>query len=299
MKIEYLQLFIRVASTLNISQAGQELGLSPAVASMHINKLEQELGARLIHRTTRKISLTEEGRAFLPHAEEILASIEAGRASVGNGSSRPQGVIKVTASASFGRLHLIPKLKGFFELYPELSVNLHFSDTMIDLVEGGYDVAIRNAALKDSSLIAKKIADDTRILCASREYIDNYGAPKTPDELDNHQCICLANQDVWTFSTPEGEKNIKVSGYVRVDHGEALRDACVHGLGITKCAKWVAYEQIKQGKLVQILEDFPLLDQAAIWAVYPSSRLLAPKVRAFIDYFSQCYGNPPYWETEV
>lgn len=299
MNIEHLKLFVRVASTNNISQAGQELGLSPPVASIHINKLEEELGARLVHRTTRKVSLTEEGMAFLPHAEEILLSIDAGRASVGIGNTQPQGTLRITAPASFGRMHLMPALKNFLSQYPDLSVDIRLTDSIVDLVEGGFDVAIRNAALQDSSLIAKKLATDKRIMCASPEYISKHGRPTTPAELRDHMCINQTGLETWTFKTAEGDLNLKVKGNIRVDHGEAVRDACVNGMGIAKCATWIAYEHLKRGELIQVLDDFKLADNAAIWAVYSSSRLLAPKVRAFLDYFAQYYGTPPYWDVAL
>ncbi|MGR5062476.1 LysR family transcriptional regulator [Photobacterium sp. DNB22_13_2] len=300
MNIEHLRLFVRIASTHNISQAGQELGLSPPVASMHISKLEESLGARLIHRTTRKVSLTEEGMAFLPHAEEVLRSVDSARASVGTAAGGlPHGTLRITAPASFGRMHLIPALKGFLAKYPDLSVDIRLTDSIIDLVEGGFDVAIRNAELQDSSLIARKLAVDKRIMCASPQYLAEHGKPSSPKELINHLCINHTGLEGWRFDTPDGVQNIKVKGSIRVDHGEAVRDACVHGMGIAMCATWIAYEHLARGDLVQILEDYPLVDEAAIWAIYPSSQLLAPKVRAFVDYFAQHFGAPPYWDLEL
>jgi len=296
MNIEHLRLFVRLAATNNISQAGQELGLSPAVASSHVNKLEEGLGVRLVHRTTRKVSLTEEGIDFLPHAEEVLATIEAARASIGVGNILPQGTLRITAPASFGRMHLLPALKEFLALHPRLSIDLRLTDSIVDLVEGGFDIAIRNAELKDSSLIARKLASDKRIICASPQYLANYGQPESPEDLNNHQCIKLMGLENWLFDTPDGELNIKTKGNLRTDHGEAVRDACVHGLGIALAATWCVNKQLESGELIQILKDYPLASDSAIWAVYPSSRLLAPKVRAFIDYFADYYGNPPYWD---
>ncbi|MDO6426709.1 LysR family transcriptional regulator [Thalassotalea sp. 1_MG-2023] len=296
MNIEHLKLFVRVAATHNISLAGHELGLSPAVASAHINKLEEGLGVRLMHRTTRKVSLTEEGAGFLPYAEDILASVDAARASVGAGSSSPQGTLRVAAPASFGRMHLLPALNDFFVRYPDLTVDLKLSDTIIDLVEGGFDIAIRNSALKDSSLIARKLANDNRVICASPDYLAKYGEPNSPKELINHHCITLMGLDNWVFQTESEHKNIKVKGKLRADNGEAVRDACINGLGITINSMWSAYQHLNNGKLVQILKDYPLVSNTAIWAVYPSSRQLAPKVRAFIDFFSAKFGDKPYWE---
>ena len=296
MNIEHLKLFVRIATTHNISMAGQELNLSPAVASSYINKLEDNLGVRLMHRTTRKVSLTEEGIAFLPHAEDVLSSVEAARSSVGAGNTSPSGTLRITAPASFGRLHIVPGLKGFLANCPDLTVDLRLTDTIVDMVEGGFDIAIRNSELKDSTLIARKLATDRRIVCASPDYIAQNGEPADPEELRKHSCLYLAGLETWAFDTPKGQVTIKTSGHFRTDHGEALRDACVDGLGITVSSIWSIYEHLQRGELVQILEDYPLVSDTAIWAVYPSSRLLAPKVRAFIDYFGDYYGSPPYWD---
>lgn len=296
MNIEHLKLFIRLAVTNNISRAGRELGLSPAVSSAHINRLEEDLGVRLVHRTTRKISLTEEGMAFLPHAEEVLFSIEAARASVGAGEIRPQGTLRVTAPSSFGRMHLTSALQGFLSRYPDLSIDLRLSDSIVDLVEGGFDIAIRNADLKNSTLIARKLAADNRIVCASPAYLAQFGEPTSPQELRDHRCVNFVGLETWIFDTPDGQLSIKTTGNLKTDHGEAVRDACVNGIGIAISSTWSVYQHIARGELVQILRDYPLVSDTAIWVVYPSSRLLAPKVRAFIDYFSECYGNPPYWD---
>ncbi|MGD1465589.1 LysR family transcriptional regulator [Vibrio harveyi] len=299
MNIEHLKLFVRLASTHNISMAGQELGLSPAVASAHINKLEEGLGVRLVHRTTRKVSLTEEGQAFLPHAEEVLATVEAARGAVGVGHKAPTGTLRVTASASFGRLHLVPALKGFMAKYPELAIDFRFSDSIIDMVEGGFDVAVRLAELKDSSLVARKLAPDRRIVVASPEYLAQHGTPQSPEELVNHECVTLAGLENWVFETPEGQYSMRASGSFRTDNGDAMRDACIDGLGVSINSIWSVYKQLQKGDLVEILQDYPLVMNASIWAVYPSSRLIAPKVRAFIDYFAEYYGQPPYWELEL
>ncbi|NIY93545.1 LysR family transcriptional regulator [Vibrio diazotrophicus] len=299
MNVEHLKLFVRLASSQSISMAGQELGLSPAVASSHINKLEESLGVRLVHRTTRKVAITAEGRAFLPYAEEVLASVEAAKGAVGVGHSNPTGTLRVTAPASFGRMHLIPAMNGFMQRYPELNIEFRFSDSIIDMVEGGFDVAIRAAELKDSSLVARKLAPDRRIVVASPAYLNQFGAPEKPQDLVNHQCINLIGLDNWTFKTNEGIISVKTSGRLRCDNGDAMRDATTGGLGISINSIWSVYKQLKSGELVEILQDYPLAMDASIWAVYPSSRLIALKVRAFIDYFSEYYGQPAYWEADL
>jgi len=296
MNIAYVRLFLRVASLNNISQAGEELGLSPAVASTYINKLEKSLGTRLVHRTTRHVSLTEEGAAFLPHAEDVLASVEAAEAAVGRGNRSPAGTLRISCSASFGRMHLMPKISAFLQAYPNLKLDCRFSDTIVDLVEGGFDIAIRNAELKSSSLIAKKLASDQRILCAAPSYLQQYGEPATPKELEKHQCVVLPALEPWQFKSDSGVITVKLQGRFKADNGEAVRDACVQGLGIAVHSRWNVYKYLQSGELLQVLQEYPLVSDTAIWAVYPSSRQLAPKVRAFIDYFAEAFGEPPYWD---
>ncbi|MEM7207452.1 MAG: LysR family transcriptional regulator [Pseudomonadota bacterium] len=297
MNIEHLKLFIRIESTQNISRAGSELGLSPAVASAHISKLEENLGVRLVHRTTRKVALTEEGRAFLPHAEEVLSSVEAARAAVGVGSASPSGRLRITLPASFGRMHVLPALKQFLAGYPQLRLDIRFSDTVVDMVEGGFDVAIRIGELEDSGLIARKLAPDRRILCASPDYLREHGVPQKPADLKHHQCITLVQMETWFFRSGDSEQRIRVNGHIRTDSGDAVRDACVAGLGITINSRWSAYQALDGGQLVEVLPDYPLVSNSAIWAVFPSSRLIAPKVRAFVDYFSARFKGAPYWES--
>jgi DNA-binding transcriptional LysR family regulator len=193
-------------------------------------------------------------------------------------------------------MHLVPALKGFQARYPELNVDLRLSDSIIDMVEGGFDIAVRIAALKDSTLIARKLSSDDRIVCASPEYLAEYGEPKSPGDLVNHPCITLMGLEHWTFDTAHGQKVIKATGSFRTDNGEAVRDACTDGLGITVSSILSVYKELNDGKLVQVLKDYPLVCDTAVWAVYPSSRLLAPKVRAFIDYYAECFKSPVYWD---
>lgn len=296
MEIEHLALFVRLSVTQNISRAGEELGLSPAVASAYLRKLEAGLGVRLVHRTTRSVSLTEDGISFLPHAQEVLASVAAARASVGLGKGRPTGTLRVTASASFGRLHLMPFLKGFLDLYPELEIDLRFTDTIVDLVRGGFDVAIRNASEPDAALIARKLAPDRRILCASPAYLARFGEPSHPADLSQHEFVTLTSLGMLHFETPEGRLPIHVRGRFRTDNGAAVRDACAAGMGIAMSSTWNVYQELQRGELVEVLSRFPLVTDTAIWAVYPSARLLAPKIKVFIDYYLARFGHPPYWD---
>ncbi|QSX31086.1 LysR family transcriptional regulator [Shewanella cyperi] len=299
MNPEHLKLFVRIAGSHNISQAGESLGLSPAVASAHMAKLEQELGIRLLHRTTRQVSLTEEGKIFLPHAEEVLTTIESAKAAVGVGHSTPSGMLRITAPASFGRQHLIPAIAAFLRQNPLIRVDFNMSDTIVDLVEGGFDVAIRNAELKDSSLIARRLTLDKRIVCAAPAYLQQYGEPQTPQALVEHSSVCLRNLETWSFVHDGKLISVKTHARMRTDNGEAMRDACCEGVGLAINSTWNAYRQLISGELVQVLKDYPLATEAAIWAVYPSSRLVPPKVRAFIDFLLEWFGEVPYWDRDL
>jgi len=296
MNIEHLKLFIKVSQTKNISLAGESLGLSAAVASNYINKLEKHLKARLIHRTTRRVSLTEEGKTFLPYAEDVIASVVSAQRVLTNKTNLLQGTLQVSAPASFGRIHLIPALTGFMKQHPQLKVNLKLSDTIVDLVEGGFDIAIRNSKLKDSSLIASKLANDQRYICASPDYLKQFGEPNHPDDLLHHQCLTLMGLDNWVFNGPTGQVTVKANGNLIADNGEAIRDACVNGLGITICSKWIAYQQFSKQQLVPILPEYSIATETAIWAIYPSARQVAPKIRAFIDYCKAYFGEQAIWD---
>ncbi|CCQ10560.1 Transcriptional regulator, LysR family [Pseudoalteromonas luteoviolacea B = ATCC 29581] len=299
MNLEHLPLFVRVANTLNISQAGKELGLSSAVASTYLNKLEKSLGVKLLYRTTRHISLTEAGRVFLPHAEAVLATVEAAEAAIGTGSSHPKGTLRITASASFGRQHLIPAISAFLTRFADIQIDINLSDTIVDLVEGGFDVAIRSAPLKDSNLIARRLAKDRRIVCASPDYLAAHGVPTKPRELLNHHCVNFKDRDTWCFKTDNGVESIKTITKIRTDNGESMRDASVAGMGLSVNSVWNAYKHLQSGELVEVLKDFPLDLDVAIWAVYPSSRLVPPKLRVFLDFLSEWFGDTPYWEQEL
>jgi DNA-binding transcriptional LysR family regulator len=215
---------------------------------------------------------------------------------VGIGQSLPIGTLRVAAPASFGRMHLLPALTDFLARYPDLKVDLKLSDTIVDLVEVEFDIDLRNSELKDSTLIPRKLAADNRILCASPAYLAKYGEPGSPADLKFHQCITLMGLDNWGFHSAKGPIKIKAKGHFRTDNGEAIRDAYINGLGITIGSKWSVYQHLAQGELIEILKNHPLVSNTAIWAVYPSSQLLAPKVRAFIDYFMMYFGSRPYRE---
>ena len=300
MDISSLRLFVRAAETLNISAAGRELGMAPAVASARLAKLETILGADLLHRSTRKVALSLEGAEFLPYAREILAQESAARAALGSGHATATGTLRFAAPSSFAQLHIAPLLPAFLEQHPGISLDLRLSDTQVDLIEGSFDLALRNSALADSSLKARKLADDRRILCAAPGYLDRTGTPRHPDDLNRHHLVGFRDQSprqLIDHNGGVGRFDPRRTGCRLVmDDGSSLRLATKAGAGISMSSWWSVSQEIKEGSLVRVLPDYEIDDQSAIWLVYPKSNVLTAKVRVFIDFLLQKIGNPPIWE---
>ncbi|CAH2894323.1 MAG: Transcriptional regulator Bxe_A2326, LysR family [uncultured Paraburkholderia sp.] len=291
-------LFVRAALLANVSAAGREFGLSAAVASSRIAQLEKLLGARLLHRTTRRISLTQDGEVFMARAEALLDAAAAARASVGRGQAEPQGRLRVSMPSSFGRQHVSPVMTEFLRRYPGVSVDLRLTDQLVDLVDAGIDVAIRIGVLKDSSLVARRLAVNRRVLCASPSYLAQRGTPHHPSDLVLHECMILSDQRDWAFETPAGTLDVRVSGRMVTDNGEVIRDALLAGFGIALKSTWDVAPFLRTGELVSVLENYPLAEKVAIWAVYPSRAFVPPKTLAFIDFLAAHFGDPPFRDVE-
>ncbi|WP_175871117.1 LysR family transcriptional regulator [Burkholderia sp. BCC0397] len=289
-------LFVRAALLANVTAAGREFGVSAAVASARIAQLERQLGARLLHRTTRRISLTQDGEVFMARADALLAAADAARASVGHGRSEPYGRLKVSMSSSFGRQHVAPVIPVFLRRYPSVSLDLRLSDEIVDLVDDGYDVAIRLGALKDSTLVARKLATNRRVLCCSPAYLAERGTPRHPADLTQHECVILGDQRDWSFATPQGPLTVRVGGRLVASNGEAIREALVDGFGIAIKSTWDVGPLLASGTLVTVLDDYPFADDVAIWAVYPSRAHVPLKTLAFIAFLAEHFGDPPYWD---
>ncbi|WP_428063551.1 LysR family transcriptional regulator [Brevundimonas sp.] len=297
MDVDDLNLFVRIARLRNISSAARDVGLTPASASARLAALERRLGARLLHRTTRQVTLTEDGLAFLPHAEHVVSAAEAGQAALGGQHAGPRGTIRIAAPASFARLHIVPGLPEFCGRYPDLAIDLRISDSVVDLVEGAFDVAVRYADLGDSSFVARRLAPDRQVLVASPDYIERHGQPRTPGDLDDHACLVVGTLDLWRFKTPDGRTiERRINPGLRINDGVAIRDAASTGLGVALMATWCAADELRSGRLLPILADYPIVSTQALWALYPSSRELAPKVRVLIDWLSKRFGPHPYWD---
>lgn len=297
MEVDDLTLFLRIAQLRSISAAARDLDLTPAGASARLAALEKRLGARLLHRTTRQATLTEDGLAFLPHAENVVLAAESARAALGREQATPRGTLRVAAPASFARMHIVPGLPDFCGRYPDLALDMRISDSVVDLVEGAFDVAVRYAELGDSSFVARRLAPDRRVLVASTEYLERRGRPNTPDELAGHSCLAVGVLDLWTFRAKGGEPiERRITPALRINDGAAVRDAACAGMGIALMATWCAADELRSGALVPVLSDYPLVSTQTLWALYPSSRELAPKVRVFIDWLVERFGSEPYWD---
>jgi len=291
-----LEIFARVVSAGSMSAAGRELGLSPAVVSKRLRRLEDRLGTRLMQRTTRQISLTEAGQGFYERVVAILAGIEEAEAFVSRRSALARGVLKVSAPTSFGRIHIAPHINPFMRANPDLGVNLVLSDEFVDIVGDGYDLAIRIAELSDSSLVARKLAPVRRILCASPDYIRRRGVPQSFGDLSRHVCLPPHNNDSWKLEGPEGPLNFRPTGPLQTNSSEVIREAVIGGVGVALRSTWDIGSELGDGRLVQVLPDYEGSRNVAIHAVYASRRFLPAKVRVFIDYLADLYGPTPYWD---
>jgi DNA-binding transcriptional LysR family regulator len=289
MDIQDMRIFARVAAVQNLSAVGTELGLTPGTISKRIQALEDELSARLFDRTTRSIRITEEGTTFLGHVERILSEIEAARASVDDKVSKPKGRLKIAAPACLGRRYVAPALCEFVRAFPEIDVQVDLLDRQVNLQEDGYDVAIRTGELADSSLIAKRLAPDRHVIVASPAYIARAGWPLEPEDLVRHDCLMLGECRQWSFNKGGAESAVRVSGPLRSNNGELLARAAVEGLGVIRASELeVACEQ-RTGKLVQVLGEYEVATNAALWALYPSAKHVLPRMRALLDFLADWF----------
>ncbi len=280
-----LTVFARVAEQGSFTAAAESLRLSKSAVSKQVARLEARLGSRLLSRTTRRLTLTETGRVVLGHAERALAEAQAAEAAVQNLQTAPRGLLRVNMPMSFGLSHVAPLLPEFLASYPELRVDVSLNDRRVDLLEEDVDVAIRIGDLRDSTLAARRLAPIRGVVCAAPGYIERYGLPKTPDELKWHHCLIytyLSEPDIWRFSDGSA---VKVNGPMRAHNGEVLLQAARAGLGIVRLPSFLCGEDLAAGRLLPLLEEYRLPD-SGVHAVYPASRHMTPKLRAFIDFLA-------------
>lgn len=285
MNFDGISEFVYVAETTSFTQAAKKLNISTAHVSRRITALEQRLNVKLLYRTTRKVSLTQEGQLFYQHCRSVLDGIEEAERVVTNLQQKPQGHIKLTAPVTYGEQKILPLVNDFIQQHNEVQVSAYLSNQKVDMVEQGFDLAIRLGKLADSTLMAKKLGSRTNYLCASPQYLEQYGMPHSLSELNDHSCL-LGTLDYWRFKVAGKEKTIKVKGSLRYNNGTGLTDAALKGLGIVQLPDYYVKDFIAQGKLLPLLSQFQEADEG-IWAVYPHNRQLSPKIRALVDYLSE------------
>lgn len=292
-----LQAFIAAAQRLSFVAAADSLDVPPSIFSRRIAALEARLGVRLFHRTTRQVALTEAGHIYYRSCAHLLGDLEEADAAVSTLHASPQGTLRVHLPVTFGKLHVSPHLPELMDRFPEMSIDLTMSDHMVDLIEHRVDVAIRIGELSDSSIVARVLAPNRRVLCASPAYLERYGIPRTPADLRGHNCLNfshLVEGDVWRFIGPDGEQAVTISGRLRANNTEVLRDAALGHCGIALLATFIVGSHLRNGDLQLVLGDFPL-PPTNIHAIYPNREFVSAKVKAFVDFFAAKFAKP-YWE---
>lgn len=295
-----LQLFLRVLDMGSISAAARSLDLSAAVASQRLKRLERTLGVKLFHRNTRELRATPEGLALAERGRGLIEDLEALTSSLKQAAKEITGTLRVTVPAAFGRQYISPLLPEFLRRHPSLRLSVDMSDTMADLIGEGFDLAIRIGQLEDSSLIARRLSANRRVLCAAPSYLKRRGMPRHPDELRDHDCLLMLGpkgaRDQWTFTAPDGSvTHVHVRGRLESNMGEAIRDAAIAGLGISLHSLWHVCDDLRAGRLQLVLPEYRHPD-SAIYAVMPPRRLMLPRVRVFIEFLSEQFQPVPPWE---
>ncbi|WP_188262804.1 LysR family transcriptional regulator [Azospirillum tabaci] len=283
MDLAGLAVLVEAAQAGSLAGAARRLGISPLMATRRLAALEEAMGARLMQRTTRSLALTPEGEAMLPFAQAMLENEAAARASVRPSSAGASGLLRLTASAAFGRKVVVPVVADFLKDNPQVSVDLLLTDTVVDIVGQGIDLAIRIASLKDSALIARRLADNPRGLYATPGYLAARGTPAAVADLVEHECLCLSGATHWSFVGDGRERRIRVRGRFTANSIEGLRDICLAGLGIAVLSEWDVREEVARGTLAALRLSDGALEPLAVWGVHPSARFVPPKVRLFMD----------------
>ena len=293
-----MAVFARVVEANSFTEAARRLGMSKAAVSKQVSKLEERLGARLLNRTTRRLSLTEVGAAFYERCARIVAEAEEAELAVTRLNATPRGTLRIDAPVNFGMQYLAPLLPPFMLQHPDLRVDMSFNDRFVDLVEEGCDLAVRIGQLPDSSLVARKLAETRSVICAAPSYWDRHGRPHDPSELAIHDCFAysyLATGSEWRLQGPAGNVAVRVSGSLAANNGDVLRQAAVAGLGVVAMPVFIVCDDLRDGRLEPVLRDWEPATRG-IYAVYPQNRHLSAKVRAFVDHLVDALDPAPWAE---
>lgn len=298
-RLTALEVFVKVVESQSFAAAARELGLSPAMASKHIQALEERLGARLLNRTTRRLSLTEVGRGYYERSRQVLADLEDADRAASDLHRAPRGRLKVNAPFSFGIRQVGPAVAAYLATYPEVTIDLDLNDRYIDLLAEGVDLALRVGRLTDSSLIARRLAPIRLVAVAAPAYLERHGAPRTPQDLAAHNCLLYtyaATADEWRFVGPGGSDTVvRISGRLLANNGDVLLAAAVAGLGVALAPTFIAGEHVQAGRLATLLPGYAT-PEVALYAVYPPGRHLSAKLRSFVDFLAARFGDEPEWD---
>ena len=298
-RFKSIKSFIRVVEAGSISGAADRLNVAKSAVSRRLKELEEHLGVELFHRTTRRMNLTDTGRAFYHQSVRILDDLQEAELATSQAHGTLKGSLKIALPSSFGLMHIGPAINEFSKEHPQIVFDLDFNDREVDLIQEGFDLAIRIAILPDSSLIARRFAPIEIVMCASQSYLERMGAPQTPDELIEHQCLVyslLRDFEYWNILDSKGKEiKIKIHPYLKASTGEFLRDAAVEGMGIILVPSFIVYKEIKNGTLVPLFNNYKTHHIDA-YAIYPQTRHLSLRVRAFVDFLVKRFEGTPYWD---
>ncbi len=296
-RFESLEAFAAVVERGSFSAAARTLGLTPSAISKQIGHLEARLGARLFNRTTRRMHLTEAGHAFFDRAHIALEVLEEAESAVSDLTASPSGHLRVTMAVGFGLVHVAPLITGFLAAHPQITLEVDTENQFVDLVEQGFDVAIRVGILSDSTLMARRLRGFRWIVCATPDYLARHGTPTEPGALTEHNCLMLTHSArVWPFTGPDGDFSVRVSGPLMATNAEVLQAALLDGAGLGRMSSYMIADELRSGDLVPVLTDYAWREETNVYAVYPETRHLSPKVRAFIDYLVTHLRQPEDWE---
>lgn len=295
--LKQMETFVAVVNLGSLSAAARQEGVVAAMIGRRLDALEERLGVKLLVRTTRSVTLTQEGSAFFEDCQRILAELAEAEAAVASGSGRARGHLRLSAPAGFGRRHVAPHIASFLQAHPDLRVMLDLSDRLVDLARDRIDCAIRISDLADSSLVAVRLAENRRVVVASPAYLARYGIPHTLEDLAGHNCLSLGESQSrgWTFKVDGELLNLRVRGVLECNDGAVLHDWALAGLGLAWRSLWEVKDDLSDGRLVTVLERFSSPDYP-VYAVVPQRRFLPGRVRLFIDYLKERYSSPGYWD---
>ncbi len=294
-----IAVFVAVVDAGSFTRAAERLNISRPVVSKYVSRLEDQLGVRLLNRTTRRLSLTEAGRLFHARCRRGLDDIADAHAEVSRLQEHPRGVLRINVPMSFGILHIAPALPAFMQQYPDITVEMDLNDRKLDVVDEGFDVSVRIGELPDSSLIARRLAPCRHVIVAAPAYLEVRGMPRKPEELRDHDILSYSLQQSaqnWHFLDPAGRSiQVPADARLQVNNSLALREALLGGLGIARTPTFLVGDDLRQGRLTRLLGDHQSLE-VSVFVVYPQRRHLSPKVRAFVEFLAERIQDPPYWD---